>query len=194
MANDSTNEPVDARVRRRLRELRSERGLTLETVATRAGLDVSTLSRLESGKRRIALDHLPGLAAALGVSSDELLTAPRAPDPRVRGRAHTHDGLTRWPLTRSGPAAGLHAFKIRISAERQEPPKELPVHEGQEWIYVLDGRMRLLLGEKDLVIAPGEAVEFSTWTPHWFGVVEGPVEVIAIFGLRGERVHLHTTG
>ncbi len=194
MANDYTNEPVDARVRRRLRELRSERGLTLETVATRAGLDVSTLSRLESGKRRIALDHLPGLAAALGVSSDELLTAPRAPDPRVRGRAHTHDGLTRWPLTRSGPAAGLHAFKIRISAERQEPPKELPVHEGQEWIYVLDGRMRLLLGEKDLVIAPGEAVEFSTWTPHWFGVVEGPVEVIAIFGLRGERVHLHTTG
>ena len=80
------SEPVDSRVRRRLRELRTERGLTLEAVATRAGLDVSTLSRLESGKRRLALDHLPGLAEALGVSTDELLRPQPEEDPRVRSR------------------------------------------------------------------------------------------------------------
>src|SRR5687767_398567 len=116
------NEPVDVRVRRRLRELRSEQGLTLQQVAERANIDVSTLSRLEAGKRRLALDHLPALAAALGVTADELVGAQPPRDPRVRGRPHTRNGVTRWPLTRHGPARGLHAFKLRVEASRTEPP------------------------------------------------------------------------
>lgn len=187
-----TTPDIDLVVRRRLRELRVQRGLTLQEVGERAGIDVSTLSRLESGKRRLALDHLPRLARALSVSTDELLQAPPAPDPRVRGTARTHDGVTYWPLTRQGPAGGLHAFKVRVSARRRTPPAELPVHEGQDWMYVLSGRMRLILGERDFTIDPGQAVEFSTWTPHWFGVVGGPVEAIVIFGPHGERLHLHS--
>lgn len=183
---------IDLLVRRRLRELRVQRGLTLQEVGERAGIDVSTLSRLESGKRRLALDHLPRLARALSVSTDELLQAPPTADPRVRGRAHTHHGVTYWPLTRQGPAGGLHAFKVRVSARRRTPPDELPVHEGQDWMYVLSGRMRLILGERDFTIDPGQAVEFSTWTPHWFGAVDGPVEAIVIFGAHGERLHLHS--
>jgi transcriptional regulator with XRE-family HTH domain len=183
---------VDVLVRRRLRELRIRRGLTLEDVAKAARIDVSMLSRLESGKRRLALDHLPRLAAALSVSTDELVREPTAEDPRVRGSSHTRHGVTYWPLTRQGPAGGLHAFKIRVTSRRRKPPTELPVHEGQEWIYVLSGRLRLVLGERDFTIKPGEAVEFSTWTPHWFGVVDGPVEAIMMFGPHGERLHLHT--
>jgi transcriptional regulator with XRE-family HTH domain len=184
-------EPVGERVRRRLRELRIEGGLTLEAVAARAAIDVSTLSRLESGKRRLTLDHLPGIAAALGVSADDLLAPPERPDPRVRSQAQRRHGLTMWPLTRHGPAGGLHAYKIRIDAERSVPPAELPVHEGHDWMYVLSGRMRLMLGDDDFVVQPGEAVEFSTWTPHWFGAIDGPVELLGIFGTHGERVHLH---
>jgi transcriptional regulator with XRE-family HTH domain len=187
-----TTDDVDLRVRRRLRELRTQRGLTLEDVATRADIDVSTLSRLESGKRRLALDHLPRLASALSVSTDDLLRAPDAEDPRVKGASLTRHGVTYWPLTHSGPAAGLHAFKIRVSARRRTPPDELPVHDGQDWMYVLSGRMRLILGDRDFTIKPGEAVEFSTWTPHWFGAVDAPVEAVAIFGPHGERLHLHT--
>jgi quercetin dioxygenase-like cupin family protein/DNA-binding XRE family transcriptional regulator len=185
------DEGVDLRVRRRLRELRMQHGLTLDDVASRSNIDVSTLSRLESGKRRLALDHLPRLAAALSVSTDELLRAPEAEDPRVKGSSHTWNNVTYWPLTRQGPAGGLHAFKIRVSARRRTPPAELPVHEGHDWMYVLSGQMRLLLGERDFTIKSGEAVEFSTWTPHWFGAVDGPVEAIAIFGPHGERLHLH---
>jgi quercetin dioxygenase-like cupin family protein len=99
--------------------------------------------------------------------------------------------VTYWPLTRHGPAGGLRAYKIRVNPRRRTPPAELPVHEGQDWIYVLSGRMRLILGEKDFTIKPGEAVEFSTWTPHWFGAVDGPVEAITLFGTHGERLHLH---
>ena len=191
-AVQANEDSVDARVRRRLRELRTERGLTLEDVATRAQIDVSTLSRLESGKRRLALDHLPRLAEALSVSTDDLMRAPERTDPRVQSNSFTRDGVTYWPLTRQGPAGGLHAYKIKVSARRRTPPEELPVHEGQEWLYVLSGRLRLLLGEEEFTIKPGEAVEFSTRTRHWFGAIDGPVEAIAIFGVHGERVHLHT--
>src|SRR6476661_5477863 len=99
-AKDEAENNVDLRVRRRLRELRVQRGLTLEEVARSARIDVSTLSRLESGKRRLALDHLPRLAEALSISTDELLRAPEAEDPRIRGASHTHNDITYWPLTR----------------------------------------------------------------------------------------------
>jgi transcriptional regulator with XRE-family HTH domain len=187
----ANSEPVDVRVRRRLRELRADQGLTLRQVAERASIDISTLSRLEAGKRRLALDHLPALAAALGVSADELLGSARPQDPRVRERARTHDGLTVWPLTRRGGAGGPRAYKINISRERCTPPDVLPVHEGLDWLYVLTGTLRLVLGDEEFTIEPGEAVEFSTWMPHWFGAVDGPVELIMIVGPQGERLHLH---
>src|SRR5689334_20256279 len=121
MQANAPEEPVDVRVRRRLRELRSERGLTLQQVAERANIDISTLSRLEAGKRRLALDHLPALAAALGVSADELLASSAPRDPRVRGEPIVRDGMTMWPLTQRGPAAGLHAYKVNLSAKRRRP-------------------------------------------------------------------------
>ncbi|MBJ7330966.1 MAG: helix-turn-helix domain-containing protein [Solirubrobacteraceae bacterium] len=185
------SETVDDRVRRRLRELRTERAMTLQQVAERASIDVSTLSRLESGKRRLALDHLPRLAAALGVSADDLLGAAAIPDPRIHAEPLERDRLTMWQLRQGGPGAGPHAYKIRIHAERNVPPDPLPVHDGHDWLYVLTGRMRLILGDRDLTIGPGEAVEFSTWTPHWFGAVDGPVELLALLGPHGERTHLH---
>src|SRR3954462_14172946 len=98
------NEAVDSRVRRRLRELRTERGLTLAQVAERAHIDVSTLSRLEAGKRRLALDHIPALARALGVRADELLHSTPVPDPRVRSQPQRHDGMTMWELSREAGA------------------------------------------------------------------------------------------
>jgi transcriptional regulator with XRE-family HTH domain len=191
MQANASDEPVDARVRRRLRALRTERGLTLQQVAEQANIDVSTLSRLEAGKRRLALDHIPRLAAALGVSTDELLGSVPPQDPRVRSRPRKFEDLTMWPLTRRGSAGGLHAYKVNISAKRRTPPDERRVHEGHDWLYVLSGRLRLLLGDQDLTIEAGEAVEFTTWTPHWFGAVDGPVELIMIVGPEGERLHLH---
>jgi transcriptional regulator with XRE-family HTH domain len=191
MQANQLDEPVDVRARRRLRELRTQRGLTLQQVSERANIDVSTLSRLEAGKRRLALDHIPALAAALGVTADELLQSRSPADPRVRAQPRHHNGMKIWPLNRTGQPGGVQAFKIHVSPRRRKPPTELPVHEGHDWIYVLSGRLRLVLGEQDLTIEPGEAVEFTTWTPHWFGAVDGAVELILIVGPHGERLHLH---
>jgi transcriptional regulator with XRE-family HTH domain len=156
-----------------------------------AAIDVSTLSRLEAGKRRLALDHLPALAGALGVTVDSLLGSAPPPDPRVRERPRTHDGMTVCPLSRRAPGGGPRAYKIEISPKRRKPPAVLAVHEGLDWLYVLRGPLRLLLGDEDFTIPAGEAVEFSTWTPHWFGALDGPVELIMIVGPQGERLHLH---
>src|SRR4029079_11558420 len=117
-----SDDNVDVRVRQRLRQRRMERGLTLEDVANRSSIDVSTLSRLESGKRRLALDHLPRLARALSLSTADLLRAPEAEDPRVRGGSHTHHDVTYWPLTRHGPAGGLRAAKNQGNTHPRTPP------------------------------------------------------------------------
>ena len=189
MAN--TDQEIEARVRVRLRRIRTEQGLTLAEAAERARIDASTLSRLEAGKRRLALHHVPLLASALGVSTAALLEPETSTDPRVHSEPRHLDGLTLWPLAQQLPAAGLHVYRILVREERKRPPARLPTHDGRDWLYVLSGKLRLILGKDDFVVEPGGAVEFGTWTPHWFGAVDGPVELIAIFGPHGEREHLH---
>jgi transcriptional regulator with XRE-family HTH domain len=180
----------EERIRRRLREVREQRGLSLEAAAREAGMAPSTLSRLETGKRRLAVDHLAPLARALGTSVDALL-APEAPaDPRVRRRARTVDGMRVVPLSRPG-AEGPRAYHLTLP-EREAP--DLRTHEGHEWLYVLGGRLRLVLGDEELVLEPGEAAEFSTLTPHWLCGIGGPVEVLALMGHQGERAHLRVGG
>jgi transcriptional regulator with XRE-family HTH domain len=177
------------RIRRRLRALREERGLSLDAVATAAGMAASTLSRLETGKRRLAVDHLSPLAAALGTTVDGLLAPEPRADPRVRGRVRTVDGMRVLPLSRTA-GSGPRAYHLTVP-ERGAP--DLRSHEGHEWLYVLGGRLRLVLGDDDLVLEPGEAAEFDTWTPHWIGGAGGPAEVLVLMGHHGERAHLKVT-
>jgi transcriptional regulator with XRE-family HTH domain len=173
----------------RLSALRRQRGLTLTDLAAETGVSVSTLSRLESGERRPALELLLPLAKAYGVTLDDLVDAPPTGDPRVHLRPVSRGGMTMVPLTRR--AGGIQAYKLVLpggSGRRQPEPK---THEGYEWLYVLNGRLRVVLGEHDLVLAPGEAAEFDTRTPHWFGAADdGPVEFLSLFGKQGERAHL----
>jgi transcriptional regulator with XRE-family HTH domain len=171
----------------RLRELREQAGLSLEEVGRRADMAASTVSRLESGTRRLTLGHLPPLAGALGVSVDSLLAPPERADPRVRSRSFTRCGVKFVPLTRAGAANGMHAYKVYYPAEQGVPKPA--VHDGHDWIYVLSGRLRLVLGDKDFVLEPGEAAEFSCRVPHSLSAVDGPAEALAIFGPHGERIH-----
>lgn len=171
----------------RLRHARQKKGITLEELAVETGISKSTLSRLESGQRRPSLELLLPVVAALGVPFDEIVRSPRIEDPRVTQRETRTEGriLTRLSASRGEP----QAFKITIPATEREPV--LRTHPGYEWIYVLDGRLRLILGDHDIVMGPGEVAEFDTKNPHWFGSTgTAPVEIVSLFGKHGERMHV----
>jgi transcriptional regulator with XRE-family HTH domain len=185
--NDDLDDVLTA-VGPRLRALRQQNDTTLAELSAETGISVSTLSRLESGQRRPTLELLLPLARAHNVPIDDLVGAPPTGDPRVHLRPVTRHGMTMVPLTRH--ADGLQAYKLIIAAERSHP-SEPRTHEGYEWLYVLNGRLRLILGQHDLVLGPGEAAEFDTRVPHWFGSADAtPVEVLSLFGPQGERLHL----
>jgi transcriptional regulator with XRE-family HTH domain len=172
----------------RLRALRQEHGTTLAELSATTGISVSTLSRLESGQRKPTLELLLPLARAHQVPLDELVGAPAAADPRVQPRPIQRNGMTMWPLTRR--PGGVQAYRALIPPGGRAEPEQQS-HEGYEWMYVLSGRLRLLLGEHDLMLAPGEVVEFDTHVPHWFGnTTDQPVEVLVLFGPQGERMHV----
>lgn len=178
---------VLAEVGPRLRRIRKERGATLAALSAATGISVSTLSRLESGLRRPSLELLLPIARAHQVPLDELVGAPPVGDPRVRAKPLERAGHTFWPLSRQ--PGGLQAYKILTAPGRREPDPR--THEGYEWLYVLSGQLRLVLGEHDLVLGPGEVAEFDTRVPHWFGSTgDGPVECLSLFGPQGERMHV----
>lgn len=173
----------------RLRALRAKRDITLADLSAATGISVSTLSRLESGGRRPTLELLLPLARAHGVPLDELVGAPQTGDPRIHLRPIEHNGRTMVPLTRR--AGGLQAYKFVIPASKAPQAPDPKSHEGYEWLYVLNGRLRLILGDADLTLVPGEAAEFDTRVPHWFGAVGNqPAEFLCLFGRQGERAHL----
>ena len=173
----------------RLRALRQQREATLADLAAETGISVSTLSRLESGQRRPTLELLPPLARAYGVPIDELVGTGSTGDPRVHLRPVTRFGMPMVPLTRH--TGGRQAYKLIIPARRRPSPPEPKTHEGYDWLSALSGRLRLVLGEHDLVLSPGEAAECDTRVPHWFGGADAaPVEVLTLFGPHGKRLHL----
>ena len=173
----------------RLRAMRVQRGATLGQLSADTGISVSTLSRLESGQRKPTLELLLPLARAHQVPLDELVDAPETGDPRIHQRAIERHGLTMIPLTRR--PGGLQAYKIVYPARWPDRELEQQSHEGYEWLYVLSGRLRLLLGEHDVTLSAGEVAEFDTRTPH---AIANPgaaaAEVLALYGPQGERIHV----
>jgi transcriptional regulator with XRE-family HTH domain len=179
--------PVLDAVGPRLRALRQQRGATLTSVSADTGISVSTLSRLESGGRKPTLELLLALSRAYQVPLDELVGLPPPADPRIRARPVRRQGRTLIPLTQR--PGGPRAYKLLLPPA--EPEGEQQTHEGYEWMYVLSGRVRLRLADLDFVMTAGEAAEFDTRTPHWFGSAgPEPADLLVLFGPQGERMHV----
>lgn len=177
-----------ARIGPRLRQLRRDRGITLQTLAEETDLSVSTLSRLESGKRDPTLDLLIPLALAHRIALDQLVAAPATGDPRVHLKPHRHQrGSVLVPLTQ-------YPGRVQVFKQVLEPREpRLVTHEGYEWLYVLAGRLRLLIGDREHTLDPGEVAEFDTTEPHWFGPADTKaVEILHLFGPHGDHAVVRT--
>jgi transcriptional regulator with XRE-family HTH domain len=182
---------TESTARRRLRGLRTARGWSIDELARRAHIGPSTISRLETGHRRITLDHLVTLARALNTTIDELLADEESEDVVIRPTRDSANGATYWMLTRHDDPAGRIVAKMRIPASKRLPQPR--VHPGREWFYVLHGTVRLVLGEREHLVEGGQAAEFDTMTPHSILGYGGPAEILTIFDHHGERAHLRPT-
>lgn len=177
---------VEQLVRARLRSLRTTQGLSLDELAARSHLSASTISRLETGRRSVSLDVLLPLARALQVDLDVLLAAADDQDVVIRPQADRSGAHTVWPLSRG--TSSTVALKMRVTPTGR--PVEQRVHPGHDWFFVLEGQVLLHLGDREIVVAAGEAAEFSTMTPHAVAALDGPAELIMLFDRGGERAHL----
>ncbi|GAA1778908.1 helix-turn-helix domain-containing protein [Agromyces lapidis] len=195
MPDDPAGQPLDRMldgVAPRLRALRTRRGLTLAELSEETGISASTLSRLESGGRRPTLDLLIRLAAVYRASLDDLVGAPQIADPRVHPKPFYRDGTAIIPLTRSNP--DVHAFKMVLPGHPPDAPVPQRAHEGYDWVYVLSGRVRLALGDDEILLDAGEAAEFDTRVPHGTASASlEPAEVLNLLSAQGERVHVRAT-
>ncbi|MEV6795023.1 XRE family transcriptional regulator [Streptomyces sp. NPDC051320] len=183
---------LDSTVRLRIRGLRQARGWSLDNLAERAFLSPSTLSRIETGHRRISLDQLTSLARALGTSLDQLVASVDDDDIVIRPQRDEQRGVTTWLLSRGPGPSGATVAKMRITQEaRRDGTDELGVHPGKDWFTVLSGTVTLLLGERTIHVETGQAAQFSTMIPHAIKAHGGPAEILVILDHDGERSHLH---
>lgn len=180
---------VETTARRRLRTLRQARGWTIDELARRSHIGASTISRLETGERRLAIEHLAVLARVLDTTVDALLVEDDPDNVVIRPSRHDRDGVTYWLLTPPEDTSGRIVSKMRLPARKRLP--EPRVHPGHDWFYVLDGTVRLRLGEREHLVEKGQAVNFDTMTPHSLAGHNGPAEILTILDHHGQRAHLH---
>ena len=182
---------LDGLVRQRIRGLRVALGWSLDDLAARCYLSPSTVSRIETGHRRISLDQLSAIARALGTTLDQLVESVADDDVVIRPQHDAVRGVTTWMLSRQPGPHGVTVAKMRITRPTPRPGTgELKVHPGQDWFTVLSGTVVLLLGERAITVETGEAAEFSTMIPHAFGAHDGPAEILCILDHDGQRTHL----
>ncbi|HEY4332825.1 MAG TPA: helix-turn-helix transcriptional regulator [Ilumatobacteraceae bacterium] len=189
--HSSVEDEIEATARRRLRSLRVARGWTLDELARRSLVSASTISRIETGHRRLAIGNLAALARALEINVDELLDDGNEDDVVIRPRRNASNGIVHWPLTHHNDSSGRIVTKMRIGPSKKQLQQQ--VHPGRDWFYVLEGTARLVLGDREHLVAAGQAAEFSTMTPHAISGYGGPVELIAIFDRHGDLAHLRPT-
>jgi transcriptional regulator with XRE-family HTH domain len=178
---------IEALARSRLRSMRTTLGYSLDELAERTNLSPSTISRVETGKRTLSLDVLVPLANALQISLDALFEVPTDDDVVIRPVAHSSGTRTTWPLSR--PDGRTVAVKMRLEPSTVPPGQR--VHPGHDWFLVLEGRVRLWLGERQIDVDAGEAAEFATMVPHAITALDGPAELIMVFDREGQRAHVH---
>jgi transcriptional regulator with XRE-family HTH domain len=187
----SQDNALDYLVRQRIRGLRLALNWSIDELGARCFIGPSTLSRIETGHRKISLDQLTSIARALGTTLDHLVASVADDDVVIRPQHDAERGITTWMLNQEAGPLGATVAKLRIT--KPEPRRgidALNVHPGKDWFTVLSGTIVLLLGERTIMVETGQAAQFSTMVPHAFGAYGGPAEILAIFDHEGQRTHL----
>ena len=166
-----------ARLGSRLRDLRAVRGWTQEELARRAGLSKSYLSRIEDGDRQPSLASLLSLSQAFDVPLAALFAAPAAEKAHcvvLRGGAvpaQTGNGLRYTPLSLTDAPMSMQPIRVVVPAGREDGAGYR--HDGEEWLFVLSGTLRLALADETYTLHPGDTAHFDARVPHRLSALNG---------------------
>ena len=171
----------------RIRDLREILSLTPEDVAERSQVPLEDYLLYESGEKDFSFSHLFNIAETLGVDISDLLTGE---SPKLRGYILTRNGkglaFDRRKQYHYQHLAYNFSHKLAepfiVTVEKDDPgvTKQAHSHEGQEFDYVLEGYLRIVLGGNELLLAPGDSVYYDSSLPHVMYAPEQDCRFIAV--------------
>ncbi|HTW94361.1 MAG TPA: XRE family transcriptional regulator [Tepidisphaeraceae bacterium] len=167
---------IGASLAQRIHAMRESRDWTLEMLADQAGLSKAYMSRLEAGDRQPSIAALGGIAKAFGVSIAALFEHPDEPVDCVVVRAGTSsprvaNGLSFMPLSSTTKPFNVHPIGVTIPADRTGD--EEYQHDGEEWLYVTAGRVRVSINGNHCVLETGDAAHYDSRLPHRLDAMDG---------------------
>jgi len=180
MASDT--EALLASVGERLRAARERVGLTLDQTAELAGLSKAHLSRLESAERQPSIAALLTLSEALGTPVSSLLGENQDASPLAISTEgaprHESKGLSIAACSGYAGSSALEALRITVNPDRPlTPPAH---HRGEEWLYVIQGILRLEYDGEVHHLGPGVTAHFDAQRPHRLGAQGRRAEVLLV--------------
>lgn len=170
--------PLDERLRGVVQQARTAAGMSLSDLGERTGISPSTLSRLENGERRLAIDMLETIASGLQTTVHNLIADAERTDRLLLPvpEIELDDGSRALVLRTEESGRQLLRMLVpqRRPAERQE-------HPGTEWLHVLRGRLWLAVGDREIVVEAGRTAQFDCTLPHAMGGDRGPADILSRF-------------
>jgi transcriptional regulator with XRE-family HTH domain len=163
--------------------LRAAKGWTLDELAERSGLSKPFLSRLESGSRQPSIAAVLTLARVYGVPMGSLFDSRQEDESCLVVHAggtmvRRGNGIEYVPLS-GASRFNLQPMRAMISPLR--PGAERYQHDGEEWLYVISGRLKLQVGEREYELDTGDAAHFDSRQPHRLDALDGKAaEVILV--------------
>jgi len=179
----------EAEIGERIKTLREEKGLSLEALSNLTGFDIELLSNIETSKVQPQLGTIIKLSKALDSAfsrlvsgvGDRLYAITRKDEQKIISRSTSQKGQKQVYVYKSlaPEVKGRHMEAMIVQLE-ENPGKEVSIHEGEEFIYVLDGIVVLNIGEDTYDLEPGDSAYYLSTTPHLVASKSGKATILAV--------------
>jgi len=174
---------------KRIESLRKTRGLSLDELSNLTGFDVDILRRIENNEVQPQLGTVIKLSKALDSAfgrlvsgvGDRLYSITRKGEQKTISRSTSQKGKKQAYIYKSlaPEVQGRHMEALIVQLE-ENPDDEMSIHDGEEFIYVLDGVVSLTIGEDNHTLEPGDSVYYLSTTPHLIAAQSGRATILAV--------------
>lgn len=173
----------------RIRKIREEKGLSLQELSNLTGFDEKFLSGIESNAVQPQLGTVIKLSKALDSAfgrlisgvGDRLYSITRKTERRTVSRSTSSTGKQRLYAYKSlaPDVKGRHMEALVVQLE-QAQEKDISIHDGEEFIFVLNGLVELFIGDDRFDLEPGDSAYYLSTTPHFIAAKEGRATILAV--------------